>query len=367
MTSKRLAILGSRGIPARYGGFETFAEELAVRLVRNKISVTVFCEASDSDKATEQDHYCGIDLIHVRAPKLGPLSTILFDLKCLWRARRDFDVVYMLGYGASVFCFIPRLWGAAVWINMDGIEWARSKWSSIAKLYLRIMEAIAMRMATLIVADAVGIKQHLEDRYRSVPELAVIPYGADNVQAPPDVQTLAEWQLQPSKYYLVVCRLEPENHVLEIIEGFAASNSTMQLIVVGDIATKTPYVEQLMRIEDARVLYIGTIFDKDRLQSLRWHSRAYCHGHSVGGTNPSLLEALGCGNQVIAHDNPFNREVAQDCARYFESADDVKRAVESLEAEGVSEAVRARAQRRISEQYNWDAVADAYLLLLNNK
>src|SRR6266571_1127158 len=145
----KISILGTRGIPAQYGGFETFAEEIAVRLVKQGVDVTVFCEA---EKGEQSGEYQGVKLIYVSVPKLGSLTTILFDLICLWRARKEFDVVYMLGYGASPFCFIPRLWGRQVWINMDGVEWARSKWSWPARIWFKMMEAVAMRTPDRIIA-----------------------------------------------------------------------------------------------------------------------------------------------------------------------------------------------------------------------
>ena len=151
--AKTIAILGSRGIPARYGGFETFAEELSCRLVGQGHDVTVYCE---SDREKGASSYNGVKLCQIKAPQLGPFSTILFDLKCLCHARRAYDVVYMLGYGASLFCFIPRLFGTEVWINMDGVEWKRSKWSSIAKIWLRAMEWLALHIPDRIICDARG-------------------------------------------------------------------------------------------------------------------------------------------------------------------------------------------------------------------
>lgn len=354
----KIAILGTRGIPARYGGFETFAERLATRLVELGHSVTVFCE-SGSD--TRPDIYQGVKLEYVASPQVGPLTTILFDLACLWRARRDFDIVYMLGYGTAFFCFLPRLWGSRVWINMDGIEWARAKWSLPARLYLRLMESIAMWTPNRIVADADAIRVHLERRHWHVPNCAVIPYGSDVVDSTPDCNLLEEWNLRPGKYYLVVCRFEPENHVLEIAEGFRASSTKLPLIMVGDHKSTRHYVQQLRFINDARVRLIGTVYDKEKLEALRFHCRAYFHGHSVGGTNPSLLEAMGCGNIVVAHDNPFNREVLQDLGLFFQTPEDVARIVSDIESGSVELAsLRKKVIERIAQHYTWKQVTEAY-------
>lgn len=361
----RLAILGTRGIPARYGGFETFAEQIASRLVERGISVTVFCEDSDADSPSS---YRGVSLRYVRTPRLGPLTTVAFDFACLWHSRRGFDVVYMLGYGASVFCWIPRVFGAKVWINMDGLEWARSKWSMLARLWLRATEALAMVVPDRIIADAEGIRQNLADRYTRMPPCTMIPYGAEVVNETPDSSLLCEWGLVESSYYLVVCRFEPENHVLEIIKGYLASESGLPLIVVGDHKLPTSYVSALVELASDRVRFVGTVYDSEKLIALRYFCRAYFHGHSVGGTNPSLLEALGCGNPVIAHDNPFNREVAGDAAVYFKAAEDIPELVHSLERdEALLAKMAAESLGVVRQRYTWDHITDQYEALLGSE
>lgn len=362
MSNRNLAILGSRGIPAHYGGFETFAEQLATRLAKQGIDVTVFCERDKGQSGPGQ--YCGVNLIYVSAPDFGPLTTIIFDIRCLWRARRNYDVVYMLGYGASLFCCIPRFWRREVWINMDGVEWARTKWNWLAKLWFRIMEYAALWTASLVVADSRGIDAHLKSRHRRRPNTAIIAYGAEIVSSSPDCSVLQEWGLSPGAYYLVVCRLESENQIREIVEGYSLSKSERPLIIVGDHGSDTPYVTKLLQFRDARVRYVGTVFDKSRLQALRWNCRAYFHGHCVGGTNPSLLEALGCGNQIAAHDNVYNREVAGDCALYFRSLSDVTSIVEEFDRSELTNAKRAARWNRIRENYTWDKVVHAYCEML---
>lgn len=357
----KLAILGSRGIPAKYGGFETFAEELAVRLVKRGIEVTVYCEAGEG---VEEDTYQGVRLVHIRTPRLGPLTTIIFDLLCLWHARKAFDVVYMLGYATSIFCFIPRLWGCKVWINMDGVEWARSKWGTLAKLWFKMMEAVAMWTPDKLIADAEGILKHLQSRHARLPAVSVIPYGAPVINVAPDVGPLEEWQLTSGKYFLVVCRLEPENSVREIVKGYLQSKSEHTLVVVGSIDPATEYVKELLLLNHGRIRFIGPVYDKRKLQTLRYHAFAYFHGHTVGGTNPSLLEALGCGNLVIAHDNVFNREVAGGMATYFHQEHDIAGSIRALESFSQEQLKRMKvmAQERIINAYSWDQISDTYCL-----
>ncbi len=360
----RIAILGTRGIPARYGGFETFAEQLAVRLASMNVEVTVYCEA---DRRTESTSYKGVRLKYIHALVVGPLSTILFDIRCLWDARRDYDVVYMLGYGTSLFCFLPRFWGRQVWINMDGIEWARSKWNKLAKIWFKIMEKSAVWSANRLIADAEGIRQHLLSRHKDIPPCSVIPYGAPILDNAPEKQVLQELHLNESEYYLVVCRLEPENHVAEIIEGFKASSSPFKLVIVGNHKSNSDYVKTLLTIKDDRIIFAGTIYDEKKLQALRFHALAYMHGHSVGGTNPSLLEALGCGNIVIAHDNVFNREVAGDVALFFRSSLQIPEIISEIESYTREQKMQKieKARTIACDKYDWDKIAEKYLTLLN--
>lgn len=363
----KLAILGTRGIPARYGGFETFAEELALRLAERWVDVTVYCE---QETGVEQPAvWRGIKLVHLPSPSCGPLTTILFDLRSLWHARKGFDVIYMLGYGAAPFCLIPRLWGTKVWLNVDGIEWARAKWGRAARTYFKMMEWFSTWVPHRIIADAQGIRTHLETRHTLKSPCTVIPYGAPVVDEVPDAGLLSEWGLTPGEYYLVVARLEPENHVREIIEGYLTASASIPLIVVGSHQLTTDYVQKLVGMGCERVRFVGGVYDKVKLTALRWHCRGYFHGHSVGGTNPSLLEALGCGNLVIAHDNPFNREVCGPLGFYFASAGELPAIVATAEGLPAGEVVALRqgAWSRIRETYDWDRIAMEYLALLHGE
>ena len=334
-----------------------------MRLAAKGYDLTVYCETGDGPRP---DTFRGINLVYLPAPNLGPLTTVLFDLRCLWHARKGYEVVYMLGYGASIFCFIPRLWGSKIWINVDGIEWARAKWNRVAKAYFKIMEAVAVHIAHRVIADAAGIEAFLRARHKSMAPCTVIPYGAHLVEVAADRQQLAAWGIQVHQYYLVVCRLEPENHVLEILKGYSRSDTPYPLLVVGDHAANTDYVEQLKKVKDDRIRFVGTVYDQHALRHLRYFSRAYFHGHSVGGTNPSLLEALGCGNIVLAHDNLFNREVAASAGLYFKEIDDIRKLIKQID--DTSEQERAersvKAKQRILDAYTWERITEQYLDLL---
>jgi len=371
--SLRIAILGCQGIPANYGGFETFAEQLAVRLVARGHQVTVYAEAEGKPPADR--HYQGVRIRYRRRPHWGPASTLAYDSACLWNARKGYDVVYMLGYGAAWACWLLRLTGMPVWINVDGLEWARSKWSAPARLYLRAMEWLSARAATRVIADAQAIAARYQTLYPKGAPCSCIAYGADVVHAA-DINVLARWGLEPYRYLLVVARMEPENHIEEIIRGYllhAEDNpDAWPLIIVGNLGPNTTaYQRQLLTRANNQVRFVGGIYDAAQLQSLRLHAAAYLHGHSVGGTNPSLLEALACGNWVIAHDNPYNREVCGEgepaCADYFHTPEALASHLGAWAAYAhqAREACAQRAHQRIEQHYTWEAITDAYETLMH--
>jgi glycosyltransferase involved in cell wall biosynthesis len=361
----RVAIMGTKGIPASYGGFETFAEQLSVRLVERGHQVTVYAEA-DGPAPADAFHQ-GVRVRFQRRPHWGPASVLAYDCASLWDARRGYDLVYMLGYGAAWACWWPRVFGTPVWINVDGLEWARSKWGRAARAYLRCMEWLATKTATRLIADAEAIAQRVRSVYPRSAPTSVIAYGAQQVATHDvDVQALSEWGLTPGGYLLVVARPEPENHVLEIIQGCLLHGGPLPLVIVGSVTGATPYQRQLQGLACDRVRLVGGVYDAPKLQSLRVHAAAYLHGHSVGGTNPSLLEALACGSLVVAHDNPFNREVAQEVADYFQSPAQLAECLKRLAARPAQEVARLRQGARdiIARRYTWEGVTTAYEQLM---
>lgn len=361
----RIALLGARGIPASYGGFETFAEQLSIRLVERGHEVTVYAETSES--SVEDTFYQGVRVRHKRRPRWGAASVLAYDCACLWDARRGYDLVYMLGYGAAWACWWPRVFGVPVWINVDGLEWARSKWGRVARIYLRCMEWVASRVATRLIADAEAIAQRFRETYPKGAPSSFIAYGAELVQdRDVDPSVLSAWGLKPRRYMLVVARPEPENHILEIVQGYEMHGGDWPLVIVGDVSGATAYQQLLRQHASDRVRFLGGIYDTGQLASLRVHAACYLHGHSVGGTNPSLLEALACGNWVIAHDNPFNREVARDAADYFATPEQLARRLDLVV--GQSDAMLPQRSQRardiVAEHYTWEGIADAYEALM---
>jgi len=272
----------------------------------------------------------------------------------------------MLGVGAGFAGWIPRIFGTVVWINSDGIEWKRSKWSFPQRAYLALAEGLSVLFASRIIADSAAIAAYLRARYRRLRRISTVAYGADLPTEQPNKTLIEEWDLQPGEYYLIVCRLEPENHVLEIIEGFIRANSSLPIVILGGITNPNNYVRKLLSYQSNQVRFVGTVYEPEKLAALRIYARAYMHGHSVGGTNPSLLEAMACANLVIAHDNPFNREVLGDSGLYFMTPEELALIVNAVEGNLVdAEIRRQRAEDIIASRYLWDQIVDAYFDLLN--
>ncbi|QEP42049.1 DUF1972 domain-containing protein [Ectothiorhodospiraceae bacterium BW-2] len=316
----RIAIVGVRGIPAHYGGFETFAEDLAVYWVNSGFHVTVYCEEG---VIPGPDNYKGVALKYIRVPPLGTASSLIYDWLTLRQCRKKYDLIYMLGYGSALFCAAPKREGALVWINMDGLEWARAKWPWYGQLWFKWMERRAVSIADKVICDSEQIKCHLTQRYGAISSFETIVYGTDTTPILPELRHLDPFDLQPNQYFIMVARAVPENSLLEIVTGFMKSETELPLVVVSDVSNHDSYVRKLLAYSGHRIRFIGAIYFRDHLQSLRYFALAAFHGHTVGGTNPSLLEAMSCGNLVIAHDNLFNREVAAECARYFKHSEDI--------------------------------------------
>jgi glycosyltransferase involved in cell wall biosynthesis len=357
----RLALLGSRGIPARYGGFETFVEELAPRLVRRGVDVTVFCEDRPGPKPTS---HRGVRLEYVRADAPGPLRTVDFDLRCLRHAAGAFDVVYLLGSGAAFGAGVVRGAGARLWINPGGLEWKRSKWGPVARRWLAAMEAHSCSVADRMVFDNAALAHDVIGR-NPVRGSAVIPYGAPVIGTEASEERLAQFGVRPRAYDLVVCRTEPENQLLEIVRAHRCATPDTPLLVVAAQDTGE-YWRRVRAAAGPEAVLLGTIYDQAILRPLRLHARLHLHGHTVGGTNPSLLEAMGAGNAVLAADNPYNREVLGPGGWYWADERELESALVAADAAGEVER-RARGAlnvARVRGHYDWEAVADTYFELL---
>jgi len=359
---KVVRVLGTRGVPASHGGFETFAEYLSLFLVSRGWRVIVYCQ-EDGNGHVFEDRWQGVERVRIPVEYSGPKGTIVFDWKSIRHASGYRDLCLTLGYNTAVFCSLLRLKGIPNLINMDGIEWSRAKWGGVAKTWFWMNDWLGCWLGDHLVADHPQIKLHLSSR---VPEskITTIPYGADAVLSAEE-EPVVSLGLLPTRYMTVIARAEPENSLLEIVQGFSAEPRPIKLVVLGNYDESNAYHRAVKQAASEDVLFVGAIYDKRVVQSLRFHSLAYVHGHQVGGTNPSLVEALGAGNAVIAHDNRFNRWVAGDGALYFKGVDSFARCVnEILSVDSPVAKLAANSRKRFESEFTWFHVLSQYETLL---
>lgn len=363
MNSNRvLRILGTRGIPAAHGGFETFAEQLALYLVAEGWRVIVYCQEEGVGPVFE-DHWQGVERVLIPVQGDGPKSTIVFDWYATVHASRHRDLCLTLGYNTAIFCALLRLKGVPNVINMDGIEWSRAKWGLVAKTWFWLNDWAGCLLGNHLVADHPEIKVHLSSRVRP-DKITTIAYGADRVSAMPEAAVRA-LGLEPGRYLTLVARPEPENSILEVVSGFSKRPRGMQLAVLGNYSEANAYHRAVKGAAGPEVRFLGAIYDKPVVQALRFYSAAYVHGHQVGGTNPSLVEALGAGNAVIAHDNRFNRWVAGPGARYFGTADEFARLLDELsDSQSQLDEMKRASLARFEDGLTWPQILGAYEALL---
>ena len=351
-------ILGTRGVPSKHSGFETFAQDFALFLRSREHDVTVYCQVAEEEEARE-DVWNGIRRVLIPARR-GPVGTILFDWKTIRHAMREKGVALTLGYNTGVFNLLYRFTDVHNIMNMDGIEWKREKWSLPAKIWFWFNEWAGARVAHHLIADHPEIGKHLS-RHTPQKKIAVIPYGANIVTSAP-VSPIEKYDLNPMGYYLLIARAEPENSILEIVRAYSLRMRGMPLVVLGNYGRDgTRYQNKVLDAAGPEIQFLGAIFDREIVRSLRFHARAYFHGHRVGGTNPSLVEALAAGNAVIAHDNRFTRWVAGEGALYFRSCEDIDRIVDTLNANPMQlSAMQAASRNRHRESFTQAKVLMEY-------
>jgi glycosyltransferase involved in cell wall biosynthesis len=354
----KIAMLGTRGVPASHGGFETAVEEIGPRIAAAGHEVVVYCR----NPGQRIRHYRGMTLHNLPAVRTKSLDTLSHTgLSCLHAAMIDRpDVAVLFNAGNAPYIPVLRAAGVPFATHMDGLEWQRAKWTGLGSRYYRWAESYAARKSPELIADAHGIQTYLKDTYGR--DSAYIAYGAPAIS--PGADRLSELGLDQNAYHLVVARLEPENHVREIVEGYVASRATLPLVVVGHTPYSGEYqvAVRLAAESDPRIRLVGSVWDQHLLDQLYANCRSYLHGHSVGGTNPSLLRAMGAGAPVTAYDVTFNRETTDGHAQFFTSADDLAPLIELDEShEHAKRGLLGR--EHVTAYYRWDEVARAYLQL----
>lgn len=361
--NRTVRILGTHGVPANYGGFETAAENIALFLVKAGWRVIVYCQTNGSGPIRE-DVWNGIERVTIPVNLPGWKGTSQFDLRSIKHACQFKDLCLTFGYNTALFSSLLRIKGIPNVINMDGIEWSRARWGFAKQAILYINERIGCFVGNHLIADHPEIEKYLLTRAPKR-KITTLTYGADPLSDAP-TELVTQLGLEPGKYLNLIARSIPENSILEMVRGFSMKPRGCKLVILGKYEPETDaYHRQVMDAASDEVVFLGPIYDKGVVQALRFHSLAYMHGHTVGGTNPSLVEAMAASNPVVAHDNPYNRWVANDAAVYFNSAESFSEAIGQLLASPAKlAAMRVNSQRRYLEEFTWEHVAGQYEQLL---
>ena len=359
--ARTVRILGTHGVPAQYGGFETAAENIALHLRDRGWAVQVYCQLP-GDGRMKSDLWNGITRTMIHEPREGWRGTSAFDLTSVRHAmsvHRPGDVWLTFGYNTGVFDVIPRFRGIPNVVNMDGMEWTRRRWGLLKQGILLANERCAGWVGDVLIADHPVIAAYLERHFGSA-RVQTIAYGADEVTHAPTAP-VEELGLVPGAYGIVVCRPIPENSVLEIVSAWSAERRGMPLVVVGPYRDDEPYHARVKAAASDEVVFPGAIFEGDRIRALRFHAALYLHGHTVGGTNPSLVEAMAAGNAVIAHDNAYNRWVAGAEQAYFSDADALAGLLPRLlPDEHHRGRMGAAARARFRTEFTWPQIGAQY-------
>ncbi len=353
----KIAIIGTRGIPNNYGGFEQLAEYLSVGLINKGHQVWVY---NSHSHAYQNSIWNGVHIIHQYDPegKIGTMGQFIYDFNCIRDSRnRGFDVILNLGYTSSAVWMklFPRK--TKLITNMDGLEWKRSKYSNKVRRYLKYAERWAVNGSDALIADSLAIQTYLKNKYNK--NSRYIAYGA-NLFTKADVSVLNQYALKPYQYFLLIARMEPENNIEMILDGYVKSKSTLPFYVIGNIENKFgAYLKQ--KFNHQQIVFVGPQYNIEIINNLRYYSCLYFHGHSVGGTNPSLLEAMASNALIAAHNNEFNKSILEQNAFYFDNIDEVSSLINNIDKiEERRCEYSDRNKKRIENDFSWNKIIQLY-------
>jgi len=371
----KIAIIGSRGIPAKYGGFETFAHGLTENLIEKGYDVTVTCEYKSKNSRLNEYKGSKLDYFPIKPPKYYLLRKFyenLSDIYFLIKLSRKNQLIYFLGIEVGMFLFIPKLLNrnSKVIVNVDGVMWERSKFNRVERWLLKMNHDLATLFADKVITDSKEMKKYVEPKYWD--KTVYLSYGISAPERIPwngkvlkRLKKYTSIDIQPGNYFLVVARLEPENNIHTIVDAFLQAKLKIPLVIVGDFTSKQ-YKEDvtfksIKTSNHPGVIFLGSMYDQELLNMLRQNCIAYIHGHSVGGTNPSLLEAAISRNIIIAHDNQFNREVCGKSAVYFKNYLELARKMKLVYrfTESYLE-FRNEVYYSVKKDYSWDKITEGY-------
>ncbi|MDN3669276.1 glycosyltransferase [Echinicola jeungdonensis] len=357
----RVAILGTKGYPYVYGGYETMVKELGERLVQKGVELTVYCHKPLFEEKPAEVN--GIKLVYIpciESKSLSQLTHSFFSMihACLSRA----DVIFVVNSANGPFGLIAKIFGKPTAINVDGLEWIRPKWKGLGGKYFFWASKMATKLYDQIINDSDEMQKIYQELFQAPSK--VIAYGSNpSLRADPNL--IDKWKLEKEGYYLIVGRLVPDNNADLILEGFTKSATKRKLVVVGDVPYKDAFAERLKNLPDERLLFTGYVRDPHELAALYQNCYAYFHGHEYGGTNPAMLKALGYSCAILALDTCFNREMLQNgkFGWYFEkNREDVKQIIDKAEQHPEEmKKLRENSPAGLTQKYNWDHVTDQYI------
>lgn len=355
----KIAILGTRGIPNHYGGFEQFAEYFSVYLAQKGHDVYVYNTHSHPYKESQ---YKGVNLLHCYDPehKIGTAGQFIYDLNCILDSRkRNFDIILQLGYTSNSvwYSLLPRK--AVIITNMDGLEWKRTKYSAKVQKMLKYAEKLAVKSSDVLIADSKGIQSYLKEKYNK--DSAYIAYGATNFDNP-DEGVLKEYGVEREKYNMLIARLEPENSIEMILDGAAASNTDTPFLVIGSYKNNFGARLKEKYKQYPHIKFLGPLYNLEHLNNLRYFSGLYFHGHTVGGTNPSLLEAMASGALIVANNNIFNKAILEDNAYYFSDSKEVAQLIATIKKSDNLHLITQNFST-IAKDFSWEKINGKYLTL----
>ena len=361
--NKRVGIIGSAGIPANYGGFETLVENL-VKELKNDFRFIVYCSSFSYD--VKRAEYQNARLIYIPV-KANGRSSILYDVFSIIHAINKVDILVVLGVGGAFLFPLIRLFSNKILVvNIDGLEWKRQKWGPFAKVYLRIQERIAVKFAHKVIADNEAIQSYILSHYNRSSLYA--PYGSNHATFNPlNESTKTDLNIKGSDYFFSVCRIEPENNIHLVLDAFSTIPE-LRLIIVGNWKSSKYGRSLLSTYKDCpRISMLDPIYDLPRLDELRSNCLAYVHGHNAGGTNPSLVEAMNLGLAVIAWDVNYNRYTTENKALFFRSTSELKEILTRIKGNDFDLKLIAQNLRKVAQtRYQWHTVARQYQSILND-
>ncbi len=359
-----IAILGTRGIPNNYGGFEQFAENLSVELSKKGHKVTVY---NPEYHYYKEGKFKDVTIIRKDNPetKFGNAANFIYDFVCLKDAlNNNFDIILECGYGSVAFSYmLLDINKSTIVTNMDGMEWQRTKWNLLAKKILKISEKIAVKKSHYLVSDNTCIQGYYKAKYQR--DSFYIPYGANIINKTDDA-VLTKYNIDKDEYFLLISRLEPENNIEIILNGIIKSGTKKKVIIVSNPSAK--YGKKLIKkyYNNTNVIFVGSIYNQLELDTLRLNCKAYFHGHSIGGTNPSLLEAMASKAFIISHDNIFNRSVLKENAIYFNTINNINNIISDFDnLKNNKNSFIENNIQSIKDNYSWVKIANQYEKLFN--